>query len=147
MKRRTVRVRAHAGRAASLVAAAAAAGCATLGGGGVSLAGTWDGVLEAESSTYAVTLRLEDRFRGVHLEIESAIGLSARGDGRIRGGYFSAEAPYDTGCPGTLVLSGEILEEGALLVGTFTAQDCTGETSGGFRVRRRGALTPLSPPA
>ena len=100
----------------------------------VSLEGSWSGALEVEGQEIVGVLTLSQRGRvlGVMFSSTGLIG-QATGSGTLEdGGSVRLELEYNVQCPGTIVLSGAILDQDTRLRGTLTATDCTGDASGAF---------------
>ena len=65
------------------------------------------------------------------------LGGESSGSGRVaEDGGLSLEIDYRTQCPGTLALTGAVLDGAARLAGSLTATDCTGRAAGAFSFTR-----------
>ena len=113
-------------------------GCGIIRFGGdppvVSMEGSWSGVLEVEGQEIVGVLTLSQRGRGLGA-IFSSTGLigQATGSGTVEeGGRLRLELAYNVQCPGTIVLSGSIIDRDTRLRGSVAATDCTGDAEGGF---------------
>ena len=105
----------------------------------VQLAGSWSGSLEVEGQRIPGTLVLRqtaDRLEATFSA--SALGDETTGAGEIgEGGTLRIELRYRTQCPGTIELTGAILDQASRIAGTLTATDCTGPATGAFTFSRR----------
>ena len=100
----------------------------------VRVEGSWTGALEVEGQEIVGVLTLTQRGRdlGVMFSSTGLIGR-ATGSGRVEdGGRVRLELEYNVQCPGTIVLSGAILDRDTRLRGSVVATDCTGDADGAF---------------
>ena len=100
----------------------------------VRLEGSWSGALEVEGQEIVGVLTLTQRGRdlGVMFSSTGLIG-QATGSGTIEdGGRVRLELEYNVQCPGTIVLSGAILDRDTRFRGSVVATDCTGDADGAF---------------
>ena len=100
----------------------------------VRVEGSWTGVLEVEGQEIVGVLTLTQRGRdlGVMFSSTGLIG-PATGSGIVEdGGRVRLELEYNVQCPGTIVLSGAILDRDTRLRGSVAATDCTGDADGAF---------------
>lgn len=111
--------------------------CGIIRGGDTSavrLDGSWTGALEVEGQEVVGVLTLSQRGRDLRARFSST-GLigQASGSGRIEdAARVRLELKYNVQCPGAMVLSGAILDQGTRLLGSITATDCTGDAEGAF---------------
>lgn len=114
-------------------------GCQTLGlesVGRVSLTGgEYRGYLWVEGDPIPGSLTLTPRGSAVRARLTSEAGVQGSGEGEIAGRQLVLRIPYRTSCDGTIVFQGEVVSDGGRFVGNFTADDCTGSTSGRFDFR------------
>jgi len=88
--------------------------------------------VEGQEIVGVLTLSQRGRVLGVMFSSTGLIG-QATGSGTLEdGGSVRLELEYNVQCPGTIVLSGAILDQDTRLRGTLTATDCTGDASGAF---------------
>ena len=131
-------------RLGSIVALLALAGCQTLGldpeGGGPGrraalVGGEYRGYLWVEGDPVPGALILTPRGSSVSARLASEAGVNGSGEGRLAGEELVVRIPYRTTCEGEIVLEGSVSSGGSRFVGNFTADDCTGSTSGRFDFR------------
>ncbi len=118
-----------------------AGGCSLVGSGSeppaADLTGMYSGVLRMEGDDLPSTLIVSQDDGDIEATLSSNVGLNAEGEGRLSGTVLRIEMDYGTECSGSLTLAGQILDEGARLVGTVDSQDCTGSAQGSFSLSRR----------
>jgi hypothetical protein len=104
----------------------------------VQIGGSWNGTIEVEGQRIPGTLVLrqnDDRLEASFAAAE--LGGETTGSGAIgEEGSVRIELSYATSCPGTLALTGAILDGAARLAGALTATDCTGRAAGAFSFTR-----------
>ena len=100
----------------------------------VRVEGSWTGTLEVEGQEVVGVLMITQRGRDLGVMFSSTGLISqAIGSGTIEdGGRVRIELKYNVRCPGTIVLSGAIINRDARLRGSVAATDCTGEADGAF---------------
>ncbi len=75
----------------------------------------------------------------VHAYLQLSTDWVAEGEGNRRGDAVRIELTYDSGCPGTMTLTGRWDPNQARLAGDVQASDCTGRAEGTF------AFSPSTP--
>lgn len=123
----------------ALGAVLALGGCQTFaptGGGGGVVGGSYRGYLWVEGEPAVTSLVLTPRGRHLDATLDSEVGVSGQGEGRLAGDRLSTEIAYRITCPGRLRLEGHVSPDGARYEGEFEAADCTGSSSGRFDFRR-----------
>jgi len=132
------------GAVLALVLLVGLAGCQTLGletGGRETprraslVGGEYRGYLWVEGDPIPGSLTLTPRGSRVSARLASEAGVNGSGEGTLAGEELVLRIPYRTTCDGTIVLEGDVSSDGIRFVGTFTADDCTGSTSGRFDFR------------
>ena len=101
------------------------------------LTGTYSGILRLEGEEIPATLRVTQDAGRVEVALSAAVGLDAKGQGRLEGTVFRVELGYGEDCRGTLKLAGQALDQGQRLVGIVEVEDCTGPAEGSFSLSRR----------
>jgi hypothetical protein len=102
------------------------------------LSGQFEGVVRLEGDENPSVLHLQQEPSGhITATLETDLGLTAAGQGRLEGTVLRLELEYGSDCPGELELAGQALEGGAGLAGTVEARDCTGSANGSFSFSRR----------
>jgi len=104
----------------------------------VQIAGSWNGTLEVEGQQIPGTLVLRQRDDRLEASFAAAeLGGETAGSGEIGAeGSLRIELRYRTQCPGTVAMTGAILDDAARLAGSLTATDCTGRAAGAFSFTR-----------
>ncbi len=122
----------------------ASSGCALLGGlgGGSALpegGATYQGYLDIDGQDLWTTVRLAPYQGQVAAELVIRDGPSAAGMGELDGNHLHVGLDYAGDCAGRIVLRGEFQAGGSEISGVVQAADCTGRSSGRFRLTSRPA--------
>jgi hypothetical protein len=123
-----------------VAAMAAVAGCTTSGTPAgsldLSVAGVYRGALHIDTQDLPSELRVSENGSYVQVVLVTRDGLTAVGEGTSLDTKLRAGLDYDHGCPGRIVLSGELSGHGSTLHGLVRVADCTGRVAGTFEVER-----------
>ena len=116
------------------------AGCSLIGSPqppAADLSGQYEGVVRLEGDEIPSELTIAQNDGRIEATLDTDVGITARGEGRLEGTVLRLELDYGSECPGEIELAGQALEGGAGLAGTVEAEDCTGPAAGSFSFSRR----------
>jgi hypothetical protein len=93
----------------------------------------YQGIIEIGGGNLPAALEIiQEGRRDVRGALQTASGLLAEGEGRLRGNRLELELVYGGDCPGQMSLDGEWDQESQTYRGTMQASDCTGKGEGTF---------------
>lgn len=128
-------------RAALWLAGAAllASGCQIIGGSdppppapGEVRGTVYQGSLKLDGGELPAALEIIRNGGRVRAALQTTSGLTADGEGRLRGNRLTLALSYGGSCPGSMSLEGVWEVDRRTYLGTVTAVDCTGTASGTF---------------
>ena len=104
------------------------------------LNGTWIGTYtntNAPGIVYQGVLQLDQTGDQVAGTLTTNAGRAATVTGEVGETEFTATFTYTDVCQGTAESTADITEDGTVLTGNYTSEDCLGSTSGGYVLEKQ----------